>query len=237
MFFWGGLAVTRVLLVPGSGFGAWAFDRLIPELAALGHQARAIDLPGRDGRAATLDDHARAIRAALAGQTILIGHSAGGYPITAAAQTAPDLVSGLIYLAAYIPRPGKSLADLRRAGHAQPMRGAFQISPDCASYRFDPARCADLFFHDCPDAAALTARMGPEPIAPQETPFPGPLPILPRAALIARDDRAIPHDWQRAMAAGMAQEELASGHCPHLSMPGPLAQAIHRILSTFPVGN
>lgn len=229
--------MAELLLVHGSGFGGWAWHRLIPTLAALGHPARAIDLPGRDGSPATLDDHARAIRAALRGPAVLIGHSAGGYAITAAAKAAPSLLQGLIYLAAYIPQPGKSLAALRRAGPSQPMRGAFQISPDRASYRFDPARCTDLFFHDCPDAAALSARMGPEPIAPQETPFPGPLPCLPRAALIAKNDRAIPPDWQRAMAAGMAQEELASGHCPHLSMPGPLAQAIHRILSTCPVGN
>lgn len=221
--------MAKVLLVHGSGFGAWAWDRVIPPLAALGHEVRAIDLPGRDGSDVSLHDLATAILAACADRTVLVGHSAGGYPITLAAALAPQKVQALIYVAAYVPQPGQSLADLRRAGPTQPMRGAFRISADRKSYRFDPARCRDLFFHDCDD---LTARMGAEPIRPQETPFPGPLPDVPRAALIARDDRAIPESWQRAMAAGMAQEELSSGHCPHLSMPQTLAAAIHRLIPT-----
>ena len=226
--------MARVLLIPASGFVAWAFDRLIPELAALGHPARAMDLPGRDGADASLDDHARAILAAIDAPTVLLGHSAGGFPITRAAVLAPTKILGLIYVAAYIPQPGKSVADLRRAAPTQPMRGAFQISADRHSYRFDPARCRELFFHDTDDQ---TARMGPEPIRPQETPFPDPMPNIARAAIIARDDRAIAPDWQRAMAAGMAQEELPSGHCPHLSMPEALAALIHRHLTTFPVAN
>lgn len=224
--------MAEILLIHGSGFGAWAWGWSIPALTVLGHKARAIDLPGRDGAGTTLEEQARAIVAAIQGPTILVGHSAGGFPITLAACLAPDRVHGLIYLAAYIPQPGKSLADLRRAGPSQPMRGAFQISADRASYRFAPERCESLFFHDCPDPAKLMDRMGPEPIRPQETPFPGPLPNLPRAAIIACDDRAIPPDWQRTMATGMTQEELQSGHCPHLSMPGPLAAVIDRLIAT-----
>lgn len=221
--------MAEVLLIPGSCFGAWAWDREIPVLSAYGHVVQAIDLPGRDGADVSLNDHAKAILAAIKGRAVLVGHSAGGFPITLAAAMAPDKVQALIYVAAYIPQPGKSLADLRRAGPSHPMRGAFQISADGASYRFDPARCADLFFHDTDD---LTDQMGPEPIRPQETAFPCPIPDLPRAAIIARDDRAIPEGWQRAMAAGMAQEELPSGHCPHLSMPDALAALIHRLIPT-----
>jgi len=226
--------MAEVLLVHGSCFGAWAWDRVIPPLSALGHQVRAIDLPGRDGADASLRGHAETILAAIRDRAVLVGHSAGGYAISAAACAAPKRVLGLVYVAAYVPKPGKSLADLRREGPSQPLRGAFRISPDRASYRFDPARCRELFFHDCDD---LTARMGPEPIRPQETPFPGPLPETPGLAIIARDDRAIPPDWQRAMAAGMAQEELPSGHCPHLSMPGALAGVIHRHIPTSLVAN
>jgi hypothetical protein len=37
-------------------------------------------------------------------------------------------VAGLIYLSAYIPATGLSLADLRRAGPSQPLRGALNLS-------------------------------------------------------------------------------------------------------------
>lgn len=221
--------MADLLLVHGSCMGAWVWQAVLPALAALGHRACAIDLPGRDGRPCTLADHAATIHAALTGPTVLVGHSAGGFAIEAAA--GDPRVSGLIHIAAYVPQPGRSLADLRRAGPAQPMRGTFEVSPDRTSYRFRPDRCADLFFHDCPDAAALTARMGAEPLAPQETAFPpGPLPALPRAAIICTDDRAIPPDWQRAMAAGLPQIDLPSGHCPFLSMPDRLAQTLHGLL-------
>lgn len=227
--------MAKVLLNHGSGFGGWVWDQTIAELDRLGHDARAIDLPGRDGADCGLDDLARAIITALDGPTVLVGHSAGGYAISAAAEASPDLVAGLIYVAAYVPQPGQSLVDLRRAGPAQPMRGAFHVTPDRTAYRFAPDRCADLFFHDCPDPAALTARMGPEPIRPQETAF-GPLthsPYLPRAALICTQDRAIPPDWQRQMAADLPQTDLRSGHCPFLSMPVSLAAILHQVLESW----
>lgn len=218
--------MADLLLIHGSCFTAQAWDALIPALAHHDHTAHAIDLPGRGGTATTLAEQAGAIAAALTGPTILVGHSAGGFPITAA--RSPD-IKGLIYLAAYIPQPGKSVADLRRAGPSQPMKGAFQITPDRSAYSFAPARCRDLFFHDCPDPDAATARLCLEPIAPQETPFAA-LPTLPRAAIICTEDRAIPPDWQRAMATGLPQTDLPSGHCPFLSMPDCLAETLHLLV-------
>ena len=36
----------RFVLVHGTSFGAWCWDRVIPELERLGHTAIAVDLPG-----------------------------------------------------------------------------------------------------------------------------------------------------------------------------------------------
>lgn len=213
-------------MIHGSGFGAWCWDVLIPALARHGHTARAIDLPGRGGTPTSLAAQAHAIETALTAPAILVGHSAGGFPITAAAS---PHIAGRIYLAAYIPAPGQSVASLRRAGPSQPMKGAFQITPDRSAYRFAPDRCHDLFFHDCPDASHATAQMCAEPIAPQETPLPHG-PQGPAAAIICTDDRAIPPDWQRAMAKGLRQTDLPSGHCPFLSMPETLAGALDAMI-------
>jgi pimeloyl-ACP methyl ester carboxylesterase len=153
-----------------------------------------------------------------------VGHSAGGFAISAAA--ASPLVAGLVFVAAYVPKPGLSLADMRRAGPSQPLRGSFRLTEDRRAYGFAAERCKDLFFHDCPDA---TDRLCLEPIAPQETPLVH-LRALPRAAVICTEDRAIPPDYQRDMAAGMVQETLPSGHCPFLSMPDALAASLHRLI-------
>lgn len=221
--------MAEVLLIHGSCFGAWAWAAVVPALSALGHTVRALDLPGRGGQATTLDAQAQAVVAALHGPTVLVGHSAGGYAISAAAAASP-LVVGLGFVAAYVPKPGLSLADMRRAGPSQPLRGSFQVTADRSAYGFAPDRCKDLFFHDCVDASE---RLCLEPIAPQETAL-GALRALPRAAVICTEDRAIPPDYQRdmaaGMAAGMAQEDLPSGHCPFLSMPGALAASLNRLI-------
>ncbi|MBH1974310.1 MAG: alpha/beta fold hydrolase, partial [Rhodobacteraceae bacterium] len=92
--------MSEFLLIHGACHAAWAWDRVIPALAAQGHSARALDLPGRGGHA-TLDEQARAVLDALQGPTVLVAHSAGGFAMTAAAQMDPALVAGLIYVCAY----------------------------------------------------------------------------------------------------------------------------------------
>lgn len=224
--------MAEIIPVHGSGFGAWAWDGLTPLLRAIGHRVCAIDLPGRAGALTSLAAQGQAVADAITGKAVLIGHSAGGYPITLAAELAPQKVAGLIYLAAYVPQAGSSVADLRRAGPSQPMRGHFRLSPDRTAYGFDPSAARQMFFHDCSDPAVLTDRLCLEPIAPQETAFPAltHAPGLPRAAIIATGDRAIPPDWQRDMARGLACHDIASGHCPHLANPIGLAGLISRIL-------
>lgn len=224
--------MAEIVLIHGSCFDGRAWDALAPHLRDLGHLVCAIDLPGRGGAETTLAQQGQAVAAAITGKALLVGHSAGGYPITMAAELAPERVAGLIYLAGYVPRAGASVADLRRAGPAQPMKGSFRLSADRRAYAFDPAAAREMFFHDCPDPAGLTEGLGLEATAPQETAF-GPLthsPHLPRAAIIATRDRAIPPDWQRQMAGGIAQHDIPTGHCPHLVSPVSLAQLIGRIL-------
>ncbi|GAB1479089.1 alpha/beta fold hydrolase [Paracoccaceae bacterium] len=213
------------MLIHGAGHGAWAWEAVIPALSGFGHSARAIDLPGRGGTAATLAAQAGAIVAALRGPTVLVGHSAGGFAITAAALASAQ-VTRLIYLCAFIPQPGRSIADLRRACPEIGLRGSYRISADRQSFAFDPAKAKSLFFHDCPDPAGAAARMCAEPVAPQETALER-LPELPRAAILCSEDRAIPLAYQQKMAMGISvQRELPCGHSPFLSMPRDLAATL-----------
>ena len=80
------------LLVHGACHRSWVWAQVIPALQALGHGARAVDLTGQ-----TLADYADVITDALRGPTILVGHSAGGFAITAA--RSPQII-GRIYLCA-----------------------------------------------------------------------------------------------------------------------------------------
>ncbi len=227
--------MSELLLVHGTCHGAWCFEALLAGLARLEIPARAIDLPGRDGAATTLEDYARAILAAAGPDTILVGHSAGGYAITAAAEADPSRFRGLVYLCAYLPEAGQSLADMRRAGPSQPLLPAIRMAPDRRSFTIDPALARAAFYQDCPEelAAAAIARLCPQPVAPQETPlWPRAAPGLPRHYITCTQDRTIPPAYQDRMAATLPPEcrhRLPSGHSPFLSMPGLLARELARI--------
>ena len=211
--------MADLLLVHGAGLGAWIWETVLPHLPT----ARALDLPGRGGSPTTLDDQAQAILDQITAPTVLVGHSAGGFAITAAALRAPDKVAGLIYLCAFIPQPGRSIADLRRACPGSGLTGSYRVAPDRQSFTFRPDRAREIFFHDCADASA---RMCAEPVAPQETALPGRA-TCPTAAIFCANDRAIPLTCQRNMAEGIAlTATLPCGHAPFLALPDRLARTI-----------
>lgn len=242
--------MSDILLVHGAAHGAWCWNRVIPALQAMGHRARAIDLPshgddGTDPATVTLDSYAEAILRALDSTTILVGHSMGGFPITAAAQAAPDRIAALIYVCAYLPKAGQTLAEMRRAGPRQPLAGAFQIDESRTTFTFDPEKAPALFYHDCPadDLALAQRRLCRQPIAPQETPIPDTAlaEALPRFYIRCTEDRVIPPEYQETMAAGLPPDYISTlpcGHSPFFAAPDALAQRIDAIsrrpLSTLP---
>lgn len=226
--------MAEILLVPGSCHGAWCWHRVIPALQALGHQPRAIDLP--KAPETSLDDLAQAILRALPRPAIVVGHSAAGYAITAAAEADPARIEALVYLCAYIPVSGLSLARMRRAGPGQPLAPAIRVAADRRTFGFDPARIDSLFYHDCPPAdRVLAARcLTPEPIAPQETPLAltQRSQALPRHAILCSEDRAIPPDYQQTMASTLPAariHRLATSHSPFFAAPQALAEILGRI--------
>lgn len=227
--------MAAFLLVHGSCHGAWCWRDVVPALAALGHSARAIDLPahGEDrtpAKAATLDLYVEAILAAAVDGVTLVGHSAAGYPITLAAMRAPDRFRRLVYLCAYVPAAGMSLVEMRKAGPRQPLRGVVRLDADGLAYTVDPQGARATFYHDCPAAAVAYAlpRLCPEPILPQATALPEGenLPQVERHYVLCENDHTIPPEYQETMASGFAPERthrLPCGHSPFFTMPDRLA--------------
>lgn len=236
----------EVLLVHGSCHGAWCWRDVLPELAARGIAAKAIDLPGHGADRTplgevTLERYAEAILAALDGPTVVVGHSMAGYPISRAADRDPARIARLVYLAAYVPADGLSLADRRRQAPRQPILKALDRSADGQSFRVRPEHAREVFFHDCDEAALAFAldHLGPQPVAPQETPldlganWQG----VPRSYIVCEEDGAVPTEFQRVMAAETAPRDthaLAGSHSPFLARPGALAALLARIVHDSP---
>lgn len=231
--------MADILLIHGSCHGAWCWHRLIPALAALGHQAWAITLPRHAG--VTLATQAQAILDALPQPALLLGHSAGGLPVTAAAEADPACIRALIYLCAYAPRNGSSVASLRRNQSRQPLTPAIRVNRTDGSYSFAPDQTDALFYHDCPaeDRALAAAHLCAEPILPQETPLylTERSQSLPRHYITCTEDRAIPPEDQARMAETVPppnRHSLATGHSPFFAAPQDLAALIGEIAATLP---
>jgi pimeloyl-ACP methyl ester carboxylesterase len=125
--------VATFVLVHGAWHGGWCWRRVTPLLRAAGHEAFAPTLTGLGERAhlisaaVNLDTHVQDVLAVLKCEdlthVILVGHSYGGMVITVVADRAPERLSHLVYLDAFVPRDGQSLYDFvppeRRAMYDQ----------------------------------------------------------------------------------------------------------------------
>lgn len=233
--------MARFLLVHGSCHGAWCWRDAIPALEALGHQAQAIDLPGHGDDDTpvgdcTLPGCGAAVLAASTPETIIVGHSWGGYPISAAAEVDPSAMRALVYLCAYVPRDGLSLVDMRKRAERQPILPAVVRDADGCSITIDPEQAPDLFYHDCaPEVVEwAVSQLGPQAILPQTTP----IEISDRFASVERfyircaEDRTIPPEYQAEMVQDWPEDrvfQMNTSHSPFLSDPAGLAQILDTI--------
>lgn len=228
--------MATFVLVHGSWHGAWCWERLLPLLTRRGHRAVALDLPGHgEDRTphyrATLASYARRVRDVareVDGRPLLVGHSMGGAAITRAAAEEPELASALVYLCAFVPRAGESLAGLARQDRDSALPASARVRP--TGVRIRPERAREVFYNCCSeeDAARATARLRPDPWRPLFQRFGvEPRRELPRAYVECTEDRAVSLARQRAMAArvGMARTiTMECDHSPFLSAAEELAE-------------
>jgi Alpha/beta hydrolase family len=224
--------VSVFALVHGAWHGGWCWERLAPELERAGHDVVAPDLPCEDPEAG-LEAYVQTVLGALGGagdDVVLVGHSLAGLtvPLVAAARPAARLV----FLAALLPEPGRSLVEQLRAGAemllASPGRSD---DPDRRSRWADPHAAAAALYGECDpeDARQAFARLRPQALTPQVEP--SPLTAWPGVAaeyvVCTRDRMVSPAYGARAAAArGIPVRELASDHSPMLSHPRELAAVL-----------
>lgn len=233
--------MSDIVLVHGSVHGAWCWRDVIPLLEDMGHTVRAIDMPSHGSdptplSQVTLENCAASVVDALGTDTVVVGHSWGGYPITRAADIAPERIQRLVHLCTYVPMDGLSLVDMRKLATRQPLMQAVIRSNDGLSYHIDPRQTAEVFYHDCPEGTVAYAnpRLCQQAIAPQVTPITlgDGSASVPKSYIRTLDDRTIPPEFQITMTNGWPSKdvyEMPCGHSPFFADPAGLVKLINHI--------
>ena len=216
---------SNFVLVHGSWYGPWCWDKLAAAMRAMGHTVTAVDLRGSaPAGQASFASYVKGVAGALAAQdepAILVAHGAGGVYASQAAEERPEKVRTLVFLAGVVPGANESGHDAMKPGVGA---GA---SPSPAALCSD---CGEL------DVIETAQRLVPEPAAP------GGQPVrltqqrfgkVDRAYIYCSRDKAISLWKQREFAEKWPMRRtltLDASHSPFLSMPERLAHALIREL-------
>jgi pimeloyl-ACP methyl ester carboxylesterase len=103
------------ILIAGLWLDGSAWDAVVPELQALGHQAVPVWLPGQGAPPATAtlaDQHAAVLAAvdAAAGRVVVVGHSAAGTLAWMAADARPGKVARVVLIGGFTSGDGEVYA-------------------------------------------------------------------------------------------------------------------------------
>ncbi|WCJ31059.1 methyl esterase 1 [Euphorbia peplus] len=104
----------HIVLVHGSGLGAWCWYKVKPMLEAEGHQVTALDMaasgihPAKIQEVCTFVEYTQPLLYFLAclapqEQVVLVGHSYGGMNIALAMETFPHKIAVAVFLTAFMP--------------------------------------------------------------------------------------------------------------------------------------
>jgi pimeloyl-ACP methyl ester carboxylesterase len=220
-------------LLHGAWHGAWCWDRLLPELERRGARAVAVELPAADA-AATMADYVDATLSALAAEpepVVLVGHSLAGLVIPRVAAARP--VSRLVYLCAFIPRPGASWFQQREEALTPGFASEALVDSDRCQVWPSTEIAAATLYPDCDAATAAWAvpRLRRQCYGLMRDVFEGRPDEAPAVSVLAKDDSVVRPEYSRRAARellGAAAVEIEGGHNPHLARPAELAELLLR---------
>lgn len=216
--------------VHGAWTGGWHWRQVARRLRSAGHEVFAPTLTGLGERVhlaspdVDLSTHIQDIVNVLYYEdlrdVVLVGHSYAGMVITSVAERVPDRLARLVYVDAYVPKDGQSLADLLPEEVVAALKGVARDVGD--GWRIP---------HNPPDADRRTdfpMAAGLQPVAignPDAA-------LLPRAYVACLESHGIPlyspfvDAARRAKEEGWEYFELPTGHLAMETMPNELADIL-----------
>lgn len=233
--------MATFVLVHGGFHGGWCWKRLTPFLRDAGHLVYTPTLTGLGERshlaspAVNLSTHIQDILNVLTYEdltdVILVGHSYSGMVITGVADAASERVKKLVYLDAFVPEDGQSLAAIFRppASEAEsyevPLLDGWLVPYPHREYPFGITAEDDIQW--------VRDKITPQPIATFTEPVrltSGALSTIPHVYIYLRPPGEQPMDTEFIWYAERAQKqpgwkyhELVSGHDAMIIVPQAVA--------------
>jgi pimeloyl-ACP methyl ester carboxylesterase len=222
--------MSTYALIPGGGGDPWEWHRLVPELAARGHEALPIRLPADDDSAGWTE-YADAVVDALGDRrdVILVAESMGAFTAPIVSTRRP--VELLVLLNAMIPVPGETFNTWWSNTDSGNARREYH-----ASIGLEPTEADDdavIYYHDVPAelrAEAQTRTWQGQSMTPLDEPWPlSAWPDVPTRVLAGRHDRMFPLEFQRRIARerlALDVDEIDGGHMVAMSKPAELTDRL-----------
>jgi len=222
----------NVVLVHGMNMDGSAWRAVYDRLAARGYAVTVVQLP-----MTSIEDDIAAARRAIAmqdGPVVLVGHSYGGMVISQAATNSD--VKVLVYVAAFQPEVGESLAHLNSSVPAELPPDALQLFDD-GYYVVKPEAWIAYVANGLPEAEARYTAMFQTPANTSIFGYEAQAAAwreIPTWVAIATQDRTIAPDLQRQMSerSGARTIEIDGGHLLPMSHPDEVTALIEEAAET-----
>jgi pimeloyl-ACP methyl ester carboxylesterase len=182
----------------------------------------------------------------IPGPVLAVGHSYGGAVITNAATNANNVV-GLVYVAAFAPEEGETLADIESGSRDSVLITALmqlqyptgEGQESAVEFTIDPEKFHDAFAADLPAEQTAVMAATQRPVAELAFSTPTGAPAwknLPSWAVVPTGDKAAGSDVVRSMAerAGATITEAEGSHVIMISKPQDVADVILTALEAAP---
>ncbi|GAA4588129.1 alpha/beta fold hydrolase [Planotetraspora phitsanulokensis] len=232
----------RFVLVHGGWHGGWCWDAVAARLRAGGHQVFAPTLRGSeegdvDRAGVTLTAIGQGLIDAIKQQGlddfVQVGHSGGGPVIQYAADRLTEMTRRVVFVDAWVLRDGEAIHDVFPPPHAEAQRATAAQRPDqTIPMSLDVWKAHFMNGATEEQCAAVAARLVPAPLGWLAEPVSLPrfwTARLPASYVFLCDDRGVPFELYREMAARLENPRIVECEGPHEAMfthPEALASAL-----------
>lgn len=234
------------VLVHGAFQAPYAWQFVKAKLEAAGQKVIIVELAGHgqdqtDPKTISINTYRDQVVAAITainGPVVLVGHSLGGAVIAAVADSIPDHIEKLVYLAGLVPGNDQSIFDLAKTDTKSLFGPSLSFSDDHATAIINNDKIISVFAQDADDKIKklIIDNNRPEPNAPQtdkiylKNPAFG---AIPKYYIQTTLDHALTIDLQKRMISAAGIKNLYSvntGHCAMLTQPNEVTKILLKII-------